>query len=88
MLKNFSGGHQFFQISAGIKFLYGRVENLFIYWAGRHNLGPGRQFHKFIDRGSHRGASHRGTWTECIHAGQTFCYLNHPAKSYLMKVFR
>ena len=38
----FSGGHQFSQISLRIKFLYDRVENLFIYWLGKHNLWPGR----------------------------------------------
>ena len=26
----------------------------------------GDNFSKFIDRGSHRGASHWGTWTGCI----------------------
>ena len=40
----FSGGYQFFQILPGIKSLYDRVENLFIHWSGRHNLGSGRQF--------------------------------------------
>ena len=40
----FSGGYQFFQILPGIKSLYDRVENLFIHWPGRHNLGSGRQF--------------------------------------------
>ena len=40
----FSGSHQFFQISPGIKSLYDRVENLFICWPERHNLGAGRQF--------------------------------------------
>ena len=40
----FSGGQQVFQISPGIKSLNDRVKNLFIYWPGRHNLGPGGQF--------------------------------------------
>ena len=60
----FSGGHQFSQISLGIKFLYDRVENLFIDWGGII-CDRGDNFSKFIDRGSHRGASHRVTWTGC-----------------------
>ena len=40
----FNGGHQFFQKSVEIKLLYvwGRI--FFIYWPGRHSLGPGRHF--------------------------------------------
>ena len=42
------------------------VENLFIYWPGRHNLDQGGNFSKFIGRGSHRGESHRVTWAGCV----------------------
>ena len=39
-----------------------RVKNVFIYW--REVIWDrGGNFRKLIDRGSHRGASHRGTWT-------------------------
>ena len=34
-------------------------ENLFMYWPGRHNLGPKDNFSKFIGQRSHRGASQR-----------------------------
>ena len=40
-----------------------RVKNVFIYWPGRRNLERGSNFRNFIDRGNHRGASRRGTWT-------------------------
>ena len=41
----FSGDHQFFQKLLGIKFFFMTgVENVFIYWQGRHNLRPGRIF--------------------------------------------
>ena len=68
MLKKhyFSGVHQFFQISPGMKCLYdwGRKHLFFsrggIIWDQEGN------FRKFIDRGSHRDAFHQGTWTGCI----------------------
>ena len=47
---------------------YHREYNLFM--SGVENLfinDRGGNFSKFIDRGSHRGASHRGTWTVCNH---------------------
>ena len=31
------------------------VENLFIYWVGRHNLGPGRQFQQIYQPGKPTG---------------------------------
>ena len=37
------------------------VENLVIYWLGRHNLRRGRKFQQIYQPGSHRGASHQGT---------------------------
>ena len=44
----FSGGYQFFQITPGIKSHYEWVQKSFIYWPGRHNLGPSGNFRKFI----------------------------------------
>ena len=41
------------------------VENLFIYWPGRHNLGPGKKFQQIYGPGEPPGASHRDTWTGC-----------------------
>ena len=68
MLKTlyFIGGHQFFQISEGYKSFMTEVKNFFIYWPGKHNLDRGDNFSKFINQRTHRGASHRGTWTGCI----------------------
>ena len=40
------------------------VEKSFIDWEGII-WDRGESFSKYIDRGSHRGASHRGTWTGC-----------------------
>ena len=37
------------------------VENLFIYWPGKHNLGPGRQFQQIC---------HQGTWTGCYRSSR------------------
>ena len=39
------------------------VKNFFIYWPGKHNLGPGRQFQQIYQPENPPGASHRGTWT-------------------------
>ena len=47
----FSESHQVFQISSGRNPLYDRVENLFIYWSGRHNFGPGSQFQQIYRPG-------------------------------------
>ena len=55
----FSGGYQFFQISPGIKSRYERVQKSFIYWPGRHNLGPEWQFQEIYLR--YWGVSQRGT---------------------------
>ena len=30
------------------------VENLFIYWPGRHNLGPGKKFQQIYGRENHQ----------------------------------
>ena len=41
-------------------------------------LDRGRTFSKIIDRGSHRGASYRGTWTGCLNCviTGTVCWNN------------
>ena len=39
------------------------VEKLFIFWRGGIIWDRGGAFSKFMDRGSHQGAFHRGTWT-------------------------
>ena len=46
MLKTlyFSGNHHFYQKPPGTNFIRIGIENFFIYWPGRHNLGPGRHF--------------------------------------------
>ena len=51
----FSGSHQSFEISLGIKSLYDRVEKLFIYWPGRHNFGLERQFQQTYQLGKSLG---------------------------------
>ena len=51
----FSEDHHFFQISLWIKSLYDRVENLFIYFPVRQNLGPGRQFQQTYQPGKPTG---------------------------------
>ena len=51
----FIGGHQFFQISPGIKSLNDRGRKLIHLLAGRHNLGPGRQFQQIYWRGKPPG---------------------------------
>ena len=40
-----------------------RLENLLIYWLGRHNWDWGGNFSKYFDQRSYRRAYHRGTWT-------------------------
>ena len=42
------------------------VESLFIYWLGRHNLGPGKQFQQIYRRGKLPGRISLGTWTGCF----------------------
>ena len=43
------------------------VENVFIYWPGRHNLGPWAQFQQIYRPGKPPGQiSHWGTWTGCF----------------------
>ena len=49
------GTTNFFQHSLGIKFLCDRVENFLIYWQGKHNLGPGRQFQQNWTQGKPLG---------------------------------
>ena len=51
----FIGDHQFFQISPGIKSLNDRGRKLIHLLAGRHNLGPGRQFQQIYWRGKPPG---------------------------------
>ena len=44
------------------------VKNFFMYWSGEgRDIIWDREdnFSQFIDRESHRGASHQGTWTGC-----------------------
>ena len=41
------------------------VEKLFIYYRGGTIWDQGGNISKFIDRGNHRGAFHRVTWTGC-----------------------
>ena len=63
----FGGGYQFFPISLGIKSFYDRGRKLMhlLIVGGVIIWYRGGNFSKFIDPGSHRGASHRGTWTGC-----------------------
>ena len=45
------------------------VKNFFMYWSGEgRDIIWDREdnFSQFIDLGSHRGASHQGTWTGCL----------------------
>ena len=65
----FGGSYQFFQISPGIKSLYDRGKKLI----GRRDIiwVRGGNFSKFIDQGSHRDASHRGTKTGCSSSCQS-----------------
>ena len=92
----FSGRHQFFQMSPGIKSLYDRGKNFITYCPGRQIWDRGDNFSKFVDRGNHLGASHRGTWTgvyskftknsvhllryKCCSLKRFSCWNNLPAK--------
>ena len=70
----FSGGHQIFQTSPGVKCLYGRGRKL-IYWLGRHNLGPGRQFQQINQPGKPLGLIAPG------HLDRVFSAVLHPPLS-------
>ena len=57
----FSGDKQFFKKLPAINVLYDLVLTLFIYWPGKHNLGPRRYFQQITNQGGHRG-----TWAGCL----------------------
>ena len=62
----FSGEHQFFQRSIGIKFLYDQGRKLFHFLAGETYFGTGDALFAKLSTGeSYWGASHRGTWIGC-----------------------
>ena len=64
-----------------------RVENLFINDRGCIILGRGGNFIKFIDRGSHRGTSQRGTWTGCFLGIKSTVFLAVLATILILKKF-
>ena len=68
MLKTlyFIGGHQFFQISEWYKSFMTGVKIFSFIGRGSIIWDRGDNFSKFIYQRTHRGASHRGTWTGCI----------------------
>ena len=68
MLKIFyvSGHHQFFHNSPGINFLTTGVAPFSYIGRGSIIWNWGGTFSKIINRGGHRGASHRSTWTGCF----------------------
>ena len=67
MLKilSFSGGNNISKYHRGQNFSMTGGTKPSIYSSWRHNLRPGDNFSKFIDRGSHQGASHQGNWIGC-----------------------
>ena len=51
----FSSGHQILQMSPGESLFTFGIVNLFIYWPGRHNLGPGKQIQQIYRPGKTPG---------------------------------